>query len=934
MAMLASRSQYPGPLGNSNGAYRQAALAGAGQGVFASPTESEFSESYDTSDAVSTWDEGKVGDWLKSINCAQYVELFQKHNINGENLVDLDQSTLKELGVNKVGDRVRINAQAKLFRATAARRTSQRTINRQSLAILDSNTHISPSSASPRAMHSARNPATSRADKRLSRHFDPSQLGAGSGSSRPSSPMVEGERSTRGQKYAMASPHESAKREQANSYFVSGTKSKQGSVSSETPQTARFPAHTKGSPSIDNLSASHTVLPFDKPLIRVVFDNGRSSVVNIAGCTSAEQVIHKTLRKGMLDERYVKNYCFYILEGTDPNPAYCRRLGDSELVQICNNRVRSERSRLILRKIHAGEPEGEQLRVAAKLAEQQPPSPPPIEVHQPSKTKSQMKVEQMLGESISSLPSVTYPMSPASEHKTRAYFEGNLKRTESGSTTASARARKLKDFYGQRPPTELITQDLTSYFPDVEKEKMDRTVRMSIRRSQRLSRAASRISTASNLSFASSLKDAPPLPTIADSWLNGNGQKPLRPLSVMRLGRPQSDYRDSVALSVLEPLNEDSAFEPSRKSYVSFGEGSGSDSNGMNSNTATSTDMAGNTIMRSYFDDSGATVQARGDDTASLNSRLSRFIAEDSEEDDEELMEHLEQDSWENLKYMKGAMIGQGSFGTVYLALHAITGELMALKQVEMPSSNNTSLDAKKNNMVEALKREIDLLRELKHPNIVQYLGSNSDDTHLNIFLEYVAGGSVATMLVNYGSLPEPLISNFVRQILHGLAYLHSKDIIHRDIKGANILVDNHGSVKISDFGISKRVESTLRTSSAAAGVKGRAGPRVSLQGSVFWMAPEVVKQTAYTRKADIWSLGCLIVEMMTGSHPHPNCTQLQAIFKIGGSGEARPDIPATATKEVRTFLERTFEIEHEKRPTADELLGFEFVGERGLGKG
>jgi len=206
----------------------------------------------------------------------------------------------------------------------------------------------------------------------------------------------------------------------------------------------------------------------------------------------------------------------------------------------------------------------------------------------------------------------------------------------------------------------------------------------------------------------------------------------------------------------------------------------------------------------------------------------------------------------------------------------------------------------------------------------VQYLGSNSDETHLNIFLEYVAGGSVATMLVNYGSLPEPLISNFVRQILNGLAYLHSKDIIHRDIKGANILVDNHGSVKISDFGISKRVESTLRTSNTHQMKRG--GPRVSLQGSVFWMAPEVVKQTAYTRKADIWSLGCLIVEMFTGSHPHPTCTQLQAIFKIGGSGEARPDIPGNASKEVREFLDKTFEIQYDKRPSADELLEFAFV--------
>jgi len=301
-----------------------------------------------------------------------------------------------------------------------------------------------------------------------------------------------------------------------------------------------------------------------------------------------------------------------------------------------------------------------------------------------------------------------------------------------------------------------------------------------------------------------------------------------------------------------------------------------------------------------------------------LNNRLSQMMAEDSEESDEELTNHLTQESWDNIKYMKGAMIGQGSFGTVFLALHAVTAELMAVKQVEMPSHAGAHVDTKKNNMIEALKHEISLLRVLKHENIVQYLGSNSDDEHLNIFLEYVAGGSVATMLVNYGSLPEGLISGFVRQILQGLSYLHSKDIIHRDIKGANILVDNKGTVKISDFGISKRVEASSLLNPTP--LK-RAGPRVSLQGSVFWMAPEVVKQTAYTRKADIWSLGCLIVEMFTGTHPHPNCSQLQAIFKIGNSGDAKPDLPDVASDKAKEFLNRTFEIEHERRPTADELL-------------
>ncbi len=151
----------------------------------------------------------------------------------------------------------------------------------------------------------------------------------------------------------------------------------------------------------------------------------------------------------------------------------------------------------------------------------------------------------------------------------------------------------------------------------------------------------------------------------------------------------------------------------------------------------------------------------------------------------------------------------------------------------------------------------------------------------------------MASMLVNYGPLGESLIANFVRQILTGLAYLHSKDIIHRDIKGANILVDNKGSVKISDFGISKRVEasSLLGGGGGSAQAAKKAGNRVSLQGSVFWMAPEVVKQTAYTRKADIWSLGCLIVEMLTGQHPHPNCFaaagHLQDREGVGRAGAA-----------------------------------------------
>lgn len=894
-----------------------------GHGVFSSPTESEFFESHrDARDSVLDWDEARVGEWLRSIDLGQYADVFRRNNINGEVLMELDQPLLKEMGVNKLGDRVRINAQAKSFRNSVHKRTSKWNMSLITLTALDNAiAYPPPPSSSPRALHSAK---TSRAEKRLSRQINLGPYATGH-SSHPNSPIADQENRSAGFRRPYPSPMEAARKDGYFSQPSSANSRYNGSARStplETPQNARF-GHMKSSASIDNMhsTAMAGALPSGKPLIRVIFENGRHSVVSIDGCRTAEDIMRTTLRKAGLNETHSRNYCFYVMAGAIPDPAFCRRLGEAELIKLCNDGVRSERGRLILRKVHAGEPEGEQLKIAARIAEQQIPEPPAIEVQSTNNARGPLKLEKLTGEPLAA---VSYPMSPDSQQQRNDYFDSQsfLSRNASQASTASARARKLKDFYGARPPTELITQDLQSYFPEVAKEEMDRTVRMSIRRSRRLSRAVSRLSTVSNISMASSLKDAPPLPSIADQWLRETRNQ-LRPLSVMRLARPDS-YRESVTSSVLEPLDEESPLEPDRKSFASFGPESGSDS----TRNISVTDPDGSTVVQGYFDETGSSPGGTDVDTGSLNQRLSQFIAEDGEEPDEELMQHLEKDSWDDLKYMKGAMIGQGSFGTVFLALHAVTAELMAVKQVEMPSNSGTAMDAKKNNMIEALKREISLLRDLKHPNIVQYLGSNSDENHLNIFLEYVAGGSVATMLVNYGTLGETLIANFVRQILQGLNYLHSKDIIHRDIKGANILVDNKGTVKISDFGISKRVEASSLLHPQPPFKRG--GPRVSLQGSVFWMAPEVVRQTAYTKKADIWSLGCLIVEMFTGSHPHPNCTQLQAIFKIGGSGgatseNARPDLPDQASEEAKEFLRKTFEIEHEKRPSAEELMGYPF---------
>lgn len=249
--------------------------------------------------------------------------------------------------------------------------------------------------------------------------------------------------------------------------------------------------------------------------------------------------------------------------------------------------------------------------------------------------------------------------------------------------------------------------------------------------------------------------------------------------------------------------------------------------------------------------------------------------------------------------WMKGSLIGRGTFGDVYLGLNPISGELMAVKQVELPVENSATEERKKS-MVEALHREIELLKEIEHENIVQYIGSQTDDSYFSIFLEYVPGGSVAGLLSSYGAFQEPLVKSFVRQILKGLTYLHGKDIVHRDIKGANVLVDNKGGVKITDFGISKKVEENIMQGQAAS-------HRPSLQGSIYWMAPEVVKQTQYTRKADIWSLGCMVVEMFTGDHPFPEFSQMQAIFQIGCY--TAPNIPSNLSPDAQDFLKCTFQL-------------------------
>uniref|UniRef100_A0A2P2LK91 mitogen-activated protein kinase kinase kinase n=1 Tax=Rhizophora mucronata TaxID=61149 RepID=A0A2P2LK91_RHIMU len=258
-------------------------------------------------------------------------------------------------------------------------------------------------------------------------------------------------------------------------------------------------------------------------------------------------------------------------------------------------------------------------------------------------------------------------------------------------------------------------------------------------------------------------------------------------------------------------------------------------------------------------------------------------------------------------RWKKGRLLGRGSFGDVYVGFNRESGEMCAMKEVTLFSD-----DAKSKESMRQLGQEILLLSRLRHPNIVQYYGSEMVDDKLYIYLEYVSGGSIYKLLQEYGQFGEIAIRSYTQQILSGLAYLHGRNTVHRDIKGANILVDPSGRVKLADFGMAKHIT-------------GQYSP-LSFKGSPYWMAPEVIKNANGCNLAvDIWSLGCTVLEMTTTKPPWSQYEGVPAMFKIGNSKEL-PEIPDHLSDEGKDFVRQCLQRDPVNRPTATQLLEHPFV--------
>ncbi|XP_056244632.1 uncharacterized protein map3k19 isoform X1 [Seriola aureovittata] len=269
----------------------------------------------------------------------------------------------------------------------------------------------------------------------------------------------------------------------------------------------------------------------------------------------------------------------------------------------------------------------------------------------------------------------------------------------------------------------------------------------------------------------------------------------------------------------------------------------------------------------------------------------------------------------DTITWTKGEVLGRGAYGTVYCGLTS-QGQLIAVKQVSLDTSDPDT--AKRE--YSRLQGEVELLKTLRHTNIVGFLGTSLYQHIVSIFMEYIPGGSIASILHRFGPLPERVLALYTHQILEGVAYLHLNRVIHRDLKGNNVMLMPTGIIKLIDFGCARRLSCLNHTASNNGDLL------KSVHGTPYWMAPEVINETGYGRKSDIWSVGCTVFEMATGKPPLAHMDKMAALFYIGAQRGLMPSLPNGFSDNAKDFVKICLTGDQRLRPSADQLLKHSFI--------